>query len=79
MHGTVEFFNNIKGWGKIIGADNNSYFVHHRDITDKKFYVDNFEKFRTLRPGQLVEFEPDFLNRPNKMNPARNIKLVIIK
>jgi cold shock CspA family protein len=56
--GTVEFFNNIKGWG-VIKSDGKSFFVHHSSIVDDKFFPpQGVQKFRTLKHGQKVIFEP---------------------
>ena len=60
MKGNVEFFNNDVGWGFIKGENNQSYFIHHTDIVDVKFFPDNSpNKFRTLKDGQEVQFEVD--------------------
>lgn len=77
MNGVVEFFNNVKGWGKINGDDGNPYFVHHVDIVDKRFFKDGFEKFRTLKPGQIVQFEPYRIGIPGKMDAATTVTIVI--
>ena len=34
MKGKVKFFNDMKGFGFIIGEDNNDYFVHITSISD---------------------------------------------
>ena len=48
--GTVEFFNNAKGWGFIKRDDGEKdLFVHHSCI--------DMEGYRQLRDGQAVEFE----------------------
>lgn len=74
LNGVVEFFNNTKGWGVIKGEDGLSYFVHHKNITDKKFYPDNkATKFRTLRSGQSVIFSR--IETDKQMNAAVNVRL----
>lgn len=47
--GTVKWFNNAKGWGFIRQENGPDVFVHYSQITG--------EGFRTLREGQIVEFE----------------------
>lgn len=57
MLGKVEFFNNPKGWGVIKNEHGESFFVHHKDIVDKKFFPESGpKKYRTLKPGQEVSF-----------------------
>lgn len=75
MNGTVEFFNNVKGWGIIKGSDGRSYFVHHSNISDEKFYPkDSIPKYRTLKNGQGVTFDtkPD---TGKKFDAAINVKI----
>lgn len=58
LSGTVEFFNNVKGWG-VISAENESFFCHHSQITDGKFFPEGKpRKFRTLKAGMKVSFIP---------------------
>ena len=48
--GTVEFFNNAKGWGFIRRSDGEKdVFVHHTGI--------NMDGYRELHEGHSVEFE----------------------
>jgi len=47
--GTVKWFNNAKGWGFIRQDEGPDVFVHYSQISG--------DGFRTLREGQLVEFE----------------------
>jgi cold shock CspA family protein len=71
--GKVEFFNNVAGWGIIKGENGESYFIHHVDIVDLKFFPDNSpNKFRTLQDGQEVLFEVD-KNVDKKHPAARNL------
>jgi cold shock CspA family protein len=78
MLGEVEFFNNVSGWGKINGDDGESFFVHHRDITDPRFFPDkDIAKFRTLSRGQLVMFDTKDNGKP--MKAAQNVILVDIE
>ncbi len=77
INGVVEFFNNTKGWGKINGDDGKPYFVHHTDIIDSRFFKDGFEKFRTLKPGQIVAFEPFPINKPGKMDAVTKVLIAI--
>ena len=57
MIGTVKFFNRVKGFGFITGADGKTYFVSHRNIDSK-------EPFRYLTDGSQVTFE--VLEEPEK-------------
>lgn len=34
MNGTVKFFNNMKGFGFIIGEDGKEYFIHQTGLKD---------------------------------------------
>lgn len=47
--GTVKWFSNVKGFGFIEDVDGADIFVHHSAIVE--------EGFRTLKGGQVVEFE----------------------
>ena len=47
MEGTVKFFNKIKGFGFIQGADEKDYFVHISDIMGAQY----------LEEGDKVDFE----------------------
>ena len=49
LKGTVSWFNNMRGFGFIDGADGKTYFVHHKDI--------KCEGFRNLVEGEKVEFD----------------------
>lgn len=52
MLGTVKFFNSIKGWGFVIGEDDDQdYFFHHSSII--------MDGFRNLAEGQKVSFDPE--------------------
>lgn len=74
--GKVEFFNNKKGWGKIVSNCGKEFFIHHRDIVDPKFFPDGqLEKFRTLARGQFVSFEVQESGKP--MDSA--VGLIILK
>ncbi len=48
-HGMVKWFNDAKGYGFIKQDSGPDVFVHHTAI--------QMEGFRTLKQGQLVEFE----------------------
>jgi len=48
--GTVKWFDDIKGFGYIQGENGEEVFVHFTDIIQQK-------GFRTLTPGDMVEFE----------------------
>jgi cold shock CspA family protein len=76
VKGNVEFFNNAKGWGIIKGENGDSYFIHHNDIVDVKFFPDNNpKKFRTLKDGEEVIFEVG-PKEDSKFSPARNLVIV---
>jgi CspA family cold shock protein len=47
--GQVKWFNNQKGYGFIVKDDSPDIFVHHSAI--------NMEGYRTLKPGEEVEFD----------------------
>ncbi len=74
MRGKVEFFNNVRGWGKIVSEGGEAFFVHHRDIIDKRFFPSgDIEKFRTLKCGQSVSFSVAESNLP--MNVAKDVTI----
>lgn len=64
MKGMVQFFNNVKGLGFIMGEDGGRYFVHHSSI--------QMPGFRTLLPGWQVEFDP--LQKPDGKLEAKNVR-----
>lgn len=49
MQGTVKFFDAVKGWGFITGADGKEIFVHQSNII--------MDGFRSLDEGDIVSFE----------------------
>lgn len=49
MQGTIKWFNNSKGYGFIGRDDGQDVFVHYSGIVG--------EGYRTLKEGDLVEFE----------------------
>ncbi len=49
MQSRVKWFDNVKGYGFIESADGKDIFVHYKQITG--------DGYRTLREGQMVEFE----------------------
>lgn len=63
MLGRVKFFNGDKGFGFIIGKDNEDYFYHSSQVKD----------FRLVEMGDLVEFEP---SENNKGKNAIKIKVM---
>lgn len=74
LYGVVEFFNNSKGWGIIRGEDGASYFIHHTNIVDKKFYPDGkVNRFRTLKTNQKVIFKR--LETNKKMHGASHVRI----
>jgi len=50
LKGTVKWFNNEKGFGFLLAESGKDYFAHYKNI--------QMDGFKTLQPGQLVEFEP---------------------
>lgn len=78
LTGTVEFFNNAKGWG-VISADNESFFCHHSQITDERFFPEGKpKKFRTLKAGMKVSFIPGEIRAGNDNYYMRTAKQVEI-
>lgn len=76
MNGVVKFFNNIKGWGIVKNESGESFFIHHGDIADKRFYPDKSpDKFRTLKDGQGVTFEVE-KKADAKYHTARNLRIL---
>jgi CspA family cold shock protein len=49
--GTVKWFNDQKGFGFITGEGGQDIFVHHTAISS--------EGFRTLKEGEVVEYEAE--------------------
>jgi CspA family cold shock protein len=47
--GTVRWWKDQKGYGRITGDDGHIYFCHFSEL--------QMEGYKTLRPGQRVEFE----------------------
>jgi len=68
--GVVKWFDDIKGYGYIQSETGEEVFVHFTDIVQEK-------GFRTLTPGNLVEFEvfggEKGLKAVNVMKVNRNI------
>ena len=52
MKGTVQWFDEKKGIGFIVGDDDQSYFVHYKEIQSNK-------RFKTLTKGSEVTFTCD--------------------
>jgi len=66
--GTVEWFNDEKGYGFIVGDDDGEeIFVHFKEIVIKK------AGFRTLESGQKVEY--DLVQSENGAR-AFNVKMI---
>ena len=63
--GTVKWFNDAKGYGFIAQEDGgDDVFVHHTAIDS--------EGYRTLKEGQMVEFE---ISKEQKGLRASNVKV----
>lgn len=63
MIAKVKWFNNEKGYGFIEQEGEEDIFIHYSNIEK--------EGYKTLKEGQLVEFE---LIKTDKGNQAKNIK-----
>ncbi len=50
LKGKVKSFNKDKGYGFIIGEDNNEYFFHYSSL--------NMQGFKTINANDPVTFEP---------------------
>lgn len=50
VNGTVQFFSDYRGYGFVLGADKNEYFVHVSQI--------NSDDHKTLDKGQSISFTP---------------------
>lgn len=82
--GLVEFFNNMKGWGIIKGEKTEeSFFVHHENIVDKRFFPENGpQKFKKLTKGQKVQFKitdpiaEDEPGKPKKHRMAIDVEIL---
>ena len=66
MQGKVKWFNQDKGFGFIVGSDNQEYFVHYTQI--------QIVGFKTLDEGSLVEFEPIEIEKGLQ---AKNVRKVM--
>lgn len=63
QNGTVEWFDEKKGFG-FISSGGNDFFVHFKAIQG--------EGFKTLKQGERVSFEPD---ESQKGPVAKNVKV----
>jgi len=63
--GTVKFFNEEKGYGFLSRPDGDDVFVHYTNVVGSGF--------RTLEPGQQVEFE---VAPGRKGDEARNVRVL---
>jgi cold shock CspA family protein len=76
LYGIVKFFNNAKGWGLITGEDGATYFVHHSNIVDKKFFPDGKPvRFRSLKTNQKVIFVR--METEKQMHAASNVRIAV--
>ena len=61
MQGTVKWFNETKGFGFILGDDNNEYFVHASKLKGCETLKENdrvcFEPTQTLKGNQAFDVE----------------------
>jgi CspA family cold shock protein len=65
MEGMVTMYSDRKGFGFILGEDNNNYFVHYSSIA--------MDGFQTLQIEDTVEFDPA---QGKKGLVAKNVKKV---
>jgi len=63
--GTVKWFNDQKGFGFITGEGGQDVFVHHTAIAA--------EGFRTLKEGEVVEYEAEAGPKGLKASAVRRI------
>jgi cold shock protein len=68
MTGTVRWWKEEKGYGRITGDDDYVYFCH--------FAALEIEGYKTLRPGQRVEFEPVERMADRGRTGAVNVRLL---
>lgn len=68
MTGTVRWFENEKGYGRITGDDDYFYFVHFSAI--------QVEGYKTLEPGQRVTFEWEGSRADHGRKDAENVRPV---
>jgi CspA family cold shock protein len=66
MTGTVRWFKNEKGYGRITGDDDYYYFVHFSAI--------RVEGYQTLEPGQRVSFEWHGRRADHGRKAAENVR-----
>jgi cold shock protein len=66
--GTVRWFKNEKGYGRISGDDDYFYFVHFSSIV--------IDGYRTLEPGQRVTFEWLGRRADHMRKAAENVRLL---
>lgn len=65
MNGTVKRIVPGKGFGFILGSDNQEYFVHRSSVLD--------QRFEELQEGQAVTFDP---THSNKGPRAEDVQIV---
>lgn len=69
MNGTVKWFNAKKGYGFIVGEDNNEYFVHYSNICSDK-------KYKLLNNDTKTKVTFDLESREDGKQFAVNVKEV---
>ncbi|MDP2668812.1 MAG: cold shock domain-containing protein [bacterium] len=67
MHGKVRWFNNGKCYGRVSGEDGNEYHVHFSQISP------HGTGFKSLNPGETVEFTPVASGFRNKNAEAKRV------
>lgn len=68
LTGTVRWFKNEKGYGRITGDDGYFYFVHFSDI--------QIDGYRSLSEGQRVEFEWSGRRADHGRKAASNVRVI---
>lgn len=65
MRGTVQRFSDYRGYGFITDDNGKPYFVHYTNIIS--------DGFKSLRPGNMVEFDPI---ETEKGSAAQNVRVI---
>ena len=69
--GRVKWFNDRKGFGFLTAIDNQDIFVHHTAI--------RCDGFRTLREGEMVEYEAETGPKGLKATLVRRLQISVRK
>jgi cold shock protein len=71
LTGTVRWWKDEKGYGRITGDDGYVYFCHFSSI-----HLENPKQYRTLKEGQRVEFEWLGAEVDHGRKVAENVRLL---